>query len=253
MELPARQRSFYTKSPLVEVVCQLRFPTVLEIAEGLPAEFQRRIADDYPLLEVRELFHISGFPLEAPPSPIKSLAFDFYTEDRSSKATLTSSFLAITTNSYVRWEDFREQMSRLLGALVDIYRVKYFTRSGLRYQNIIRPDKLEIGTALPSDLLSDALIGPVIEFGSKLESHESVTEFQRSGGKNVCLRFAITNETEPESVAYVVDCDVYSQELFKADANALLQLLDSFNGEASHIFRWCIKQPLHEALGPEPC
>ena len=43
-----RERYLYRKRQLVEVICQLRFPTILSISAREPAEFQEGIRQDFP-------------------------------------------------------------------------------------------------------------------------------------------------------------------------------------------------------------
>jgi hypothetical protein len=40
---PPSSRVVYRRAPLIEVVCQLRFPTLLSIESKPPADFQERI------------------------------------------------------------------------------------------------------------------------------------------------------------------------------------------------------------------
>lgn len=42
------KRAKYKNCPLVEVIFQLRFPTILSINTKQPAEFQEKIRRDYP-------------------------------------------------------------------------------------------------------------------------------------------------------------------------------------------------------------
>ena len=42
------ERYQYARAPLVEVICQLRFPTILSIGAKEPAEFQEAIRKDFP-------------------------------------------------------------------------------------------------------------------------------------------------------------------------------------------------------------
>jgi len=48
---PESERVIYEKAPLVQVICQLRFPQILRIESQLPVEFQERIRDAFPILE----------------------------------------------------------------------------------------------------------------------------------------------------------------------------------------------------------
>ena len=42
------ERVRYAKPQLLEVICQLRFPTILSISAKEPAEFQELIRNEYP-------------------------------------------------------------------------------------------------------------------------------------------------------------------------------------------------------------
>ncbi len=46
--LSMEPRCRYGKSPLGEVICQLRFPEILSISAKLPVEFQEEIRGEYP-------------------------------------------------------------------------------------------------------------------------------------------------------------------------------------------------------------
>ena len=43
-----RDRYQYRKNQLLEVICQLRFPTILSISAREPADFQDAIRDEFP-------------------------------------------------------------------------------------------------------------------------------------------------------------------------------------------------------------
>ena len=40
------ERVIYNKNPLIEVVCQLRFPRILTISETQPTSFQEKVVDE---------------------------------------------------------------------------------------------------------------------------------------------------------------------------------------------------------------
>ena len=48
------ERFHYARSPLVEVICQLRFPTILSIGANEPAAFQEAIRKDFPKYMTRQ-------------------------------------------------------------------------------------------------------------------------------------------------------------------------------------------------------
>ena len=48
MLFSAHPRTQYRKAPAHEVICQLRFPTILSINTVEPADFQEAIREDFP-------------------------------------------------------------------------------------------------------------------------------------------------------------------------------------------------------------
>ena len=56
------ERYQYARAPLVEVICQLRFPTILSIGAKEPAEFQEAIRKDFrPYSQVSSRLPQSSF------------------------------------------------------------------------------------------------------------------------------------------------------------------------------------------------
>ena len=47
-------RCQYARSPLVEVICQLRFPSILSIGAKEPAEFQEAVRREFPRYAARQ-------------------------------------------------------------------------------------------------------------------------------------------------------------------------------------------------------
>ena len=48
MPFPKKDRIIFTKNPLTDVICQLRFPSILKIDTEVPAKFQDKIRDVFP-------------------------------------------------------------------------------------------------------------------------------------------------------------------------------------------------------------
>ncbi len=51
MPFPESERVVYGENPLVEVICQLKFPPILDISTAEPAAFQNKVRKLYPLYE----------------------------------------------------------------------------------------------------------------------------------------------------------------------------------------------------------
>ena len=145
MAFPDAERVIYDKNPLVEVICQLRFPPVLRIDVDPPAAFQERVRADYPFYELKSAVQ---FPAGVPPEIAQlvgaGLPFagqkwhEFASQDRAWDLKLSREFISLACRSYTRWEDFRQRLAGAFEALMTQYRPSFVTRIGLRYQDIIR-------------------------------------------------------------------------------------------------------------------
>jgi len=49
LRIPESPRVIYASNPLVDVICQVRFPRILRIDSELPVAFQEAIRDQFPL------------------------------------------------------------------------------------------------------------------------------------------------------------------------------------------------------------
>ena len=152
------QRFQYARSPLVEVICQLRFPAILTINTKEPAEFQEAVRHDFPRYAVRQEQRPpklvgAGTPnakLE-PQSPVAN--HSFISADGFWKLNLTKDFIALSTLRYTRWEDFALRLDKPLAQFIQVYEPAFFERIGLRYVNAVSKSRLGL-----TDLLWDDLI-----------------------------------------------------------------------------------------------
>ena len=67
---PSSPREIYEKAPLIQVVCQLRFPPVLRIESQIPADFQERIRARFPLFERNSPPLAAPLPIPAFPGAV---------------------------------------------------------------------------------------------------------------------------------------------------------------------------------------
>jgi len=261
---PDSQRVVYGSNPLIEVICQLRFPPILRIAAEPPAAFQEHIRNDYPLLSEK----FSEVNVEMPPGipePIvelvkgsmprrKLVGYDFVSADEQWKVSLTRDFLSLSTNHYVRWEHFREHLEGPLQALINVYAPVFFTRVGLRYQDLIRRSRLGLpeGTKW-SELIKPHIAGvhavPELEGAVEESLGQLLISLPNFQGK-VRVSYGIVQSVESNEKCFLIDSDYYTQERTKNDA--VDRILVYFNRQSGRLFRWCIEDRLQEAMEPRP-
>ena len=262
MLFPESERVLYQKNPLVEVICQLRFPTILRIREGQPADFQDIIRKDYPVYT--EQGPTVGIPPQLPkelasiieqinmPVPAGLSIHRFSTLDSKRFISLRSEFVALAETSYERWELFREEAIKAENALKKVYTPAFYSRIGLRYRDIISRHDLGLDDVGWQDLLKRDVIA---ELGDK-EVSDVITRIQTQvimgipdiPNGQITLNHGLIIPSESEEECYFIDAD-FSVER-KEGVNEPFEILDEFNRMAGKLFRWAITERLHNAMEP---
>ncbi|MGL6341617.1 MAG: TIGR04255 family protein, partial [Waterburya sp.] len=110
MKFPESKRVIYEQNPLIEVICQLQFPPILRISQQSPVEFQDRIRDDYPILElsIGNQFppEISNIMQQIGNSFAGNQTYIFKSEEFTWQLFLNQNSIALSTRKYKRYEEF---------------------------------------------------------------------------------------------------------------------------------------------------
>jgi len=257
MSFPESQRIVFRENPLVEVISQLSFPTILQIAAEPPVAFQERVREHYPIYErgdapalPSEVSRVlAEFPIQ--------LGFDavthrFSTEDRSRQIALTKDFVALTVNDYSRWEDFETALAEAKAALEEVYHPAFYLRIGLRYRDVVDRSRLALQDEPWSELLSTNMLGllgadPDIQRGIKAIRGEVLVALDDPPGASVRLIHGLFDQTEGEAQTYVVDADWFITE--RSNTDEVMGVLGRLNRQAGNLFRWAITPKLRDALG----
>lgn len=250
MEFPATDRVIYETNPLTEVVCQFRFPRLLAIDEGIPAQFQKALGQAYPFVETRDVLQ---FQLATEREALKRVHYDFHTEDRLCTVTLCSEFLAVKTAEYRRWEEFEGHIRAGLAALFKSYPIQIFTRLGLRYVNIISKKSLGLDGVMWTDLIRPSALGLLAESSIPIDDFSemtSATVLNLSGGGKATIRsYFRRNESDERGAVFSIDSDFFDDNPTRGADNAI-GTISRFNRESGRVFRWLIRDQLHDALKP---
>jgi uncharacterized protein (TIGR04255 family) len=260
MPFPDADRVLYEVNPLDEVICQIRFSPVLKIDTEPPANFQEDIRGEYPDYESKLPVRLSANI----PQPLAELfagelllggqkTHEFTSRDKIWKVSLTRNFVALTTNRYRRWDEFRRRLESAILALTRWYTIPYFTRVGLRYQDVIDRSVLGLEGVSWNELLNPAITGPlgdpkVTSDVLSLQTVAVVTLPDCDGKAQ--MKTSLVEHKETKEQAFLIDSDYFTEQ--QVELSDVLSRADCFNREARRFFRWCITDRLHQAMRPSP-
>lgn len=258
MPFPESARNIYNKNPLEQVICQLRFPPILRIESEPPAAFQERVRKDYPLFqEKRGTADAMGLPPELEkilsrdlPIRLNEVNYEFTSADEIWKLNLAREFLALTTCKYENWGMFRDRFGVALSALIEEYKPPFFDRVGLRYRDVIRRSELGLDGVAWSELLNPHIAGELCSpaIASEIQAASHTVAVRLEGSSHVRIRHGLARRKGLDEECYLIDSDFFSEE--RVETSHATELLDYFKKQAARLFRWSIRDRLHEAMGP---
>ena len=255
------ERCVYRKNQLVEVVCQLRFPTILSVGAREPVDFQDAIRQIFPRYVQRQdllppkVTNIPGQPPRVEPQkPVTN--HQFLTADGKYRINLTQNFIALTCSAYTCWEDFARMMDKPLASFIKIYAPAYFERVGLRYLNAISRRDLDLEGTPWKDLLEPQYLGLLASEDVPESAFARCTQdvdVSIPGGCRLKLHVGPgmlkrgTDDSDKE-VKLILDLDVYMA------GNVPVKLaagsMQTVHAQAGSIFRDAITDTLHDAMEP---
>ena len=254
-----RERTIYRNNQLIEVICQLRFPTILSISAREPADFQEGIRQDFPQykrLQEQPAPKVTGAPGNMRVEEAQPIVnYQFLTQDGRWKVNLTNSFIALATPAYTRWEDFAAKLDLILAQFIPIYKPAYFERVGLRFINAISRKALDLEGVPFRELIEPAYLGLLAEDDVNEQSFARSgqdVELQISGGCRVKLHagpgMLQRRGVKDEEVKFILDNDVFM--LGKLPMNQCAAALQTVHIQADRIFAGAITDRLHEVMDP---
>jgi uncharacterized protein (TIGR04255 family) len=258
---PKHRRVVYKRNPLSEVICQLRFPTILRIGTNDIAIFQDSIRREYPLYESKEAaIEFLNVPQEFSaifdkmsfPSPSIN-THRFLSQNKKRFIALSRDFLAYSDTDYQRWEDFKDKVGNAEQALQDNFKPAFYSRIGLRYKDVINPQVLGFTNLKWSDLLQPHIIGELGDVNISSDISEIMTQtaikIDDIPGSQVTLRHGLLKESTTKSMSYLIDADFSIAQT--EETHGTVDVLEAFHGLAGRLFRWAITDYFHKALEPE--
>ena len=250
LNFPTVEDIHLAHAPLREVICQVRFPTILRIAHEEPAEFQERIRARFPALEVESGVVIEMEKLK-PGGRVgfRPPVYRFHNRDRTCTVSLAPDFYALSTTAYRHWADFADHLAYAADAIQEVYAIPYATRIGLRYINILDATFTDSGAfddvlhllrdELTVMLKTDAILSPELA----MQRIQATTD-----GDRFTFRYGLIHEGTPPEPKFVLDFDLYAEG--NIDLDDLLPRCDRYHRVIYNAFRWCIADGKLAVLQP---
>jgi len=252
------ERVIYKKNPVINAICQFRFPSILKIDSEIPVEFQNKIIKRFPLYNEKiEITHQFGLP--STPDLLSQLSskstsqknHEFLTEENHFKINLTRNFITLSTSKYEKWETFLGALTFVLSQFNEIYSPPYFSRIGLRYIDVFKKSSLNLTDKKWMDLIKPEFLGLLSsDCCDNIESYESTSEIKLADNISmVRLVTSLVKDPENNEVFFMADSDFYNtQKSVYCDSWEKLNFL---HDRATRLIRCIIKEDLHLAMEPE--
>ena len=264
MLFSSHPRTHYKNAPAHEVICQLRFPTILTINTTEPADFQEAIRDEFPRYSRRQenaAPKVTGLggpnPKVEQQPPI--INYNFLSEDGRWKLNLTRDFIALSTLSYTGWEDFAHHLDKLLATFIQMYKPAYFQRVGLRYVNVFSRKRLGLEGEKWSDLIAPAYVGPLCEPDVREDQFVNCSSDLQLKPDSSCLvkihtgmgQLRTNNPNAPQDpeVKFIFDMDLAMGG--NVPCTLAAGALETLHGHGTRFFEGALTDQLRNAMCPD--
>jgi len=259
MNLPEQARVIYQHNPLIEVIAQLRFPTILKIANQQPVDFQDNIRFDYPIFESQNLqipVEISNLIPQFNSNFNSGCTYFFKSEDLRWQLSLNKDSLTLATTKYERYEDFIERLKNAVGFFEKIYNPSSYSRLGLRYRDLIIRSKLNIEQQEWSKLIPEYIASELHtpEIANAIQGFVKNIQLNTDFGQVIFNHGLVTVkdiEKGVDETAYLLDTDFFIEDRIER-GEEVWNIFHKSNHTARNLFRWSITDELHRAMRPQP-
>lgn len=248
------------RAPLVRVIAQVRFPTILSIRNPEEvATFQEKIRRAYPILnqeQVRRVALNADYPASAPTIQ-EDVVWRFDDRNRKWRVSLATDFVALETTSYDNRQDFLTRLRSITEAVETTMNPQEAFRLGVRYiDRITGPALQDISKLIRREVLGVSLC-PI---GEAAETALTQTQFRaEEGSLQARWGFLPANGTidpgtlEPiHEPSWILDLDMSSSAPLDFSADLLGNMSERFAQRVYSVFRWMVTADFLRFYGGQP-
>ena len=252
------------RAPLVKVIAQIRFPTILTILHpDKVAAFQEELRDVYPNLNKEQAYQVD---LDADQAPQISGDLIWRLSERgqspSWRVSLSTGFVALETTAYKNRTDFHKRLKRVVSSLEETFHPAEVNRLGIRYIDQLKGDavnrihdliKPEVLGILKPTLTSPMAISQATENVFTQAIFQAQEGFITGRWGNIAPNTTYApNLLDPiQEPSWVLDLDMFTQETQPFKCAKLINVGKSFSDRIYSIFREMITDEFLEFYGGE--
>lgn len=220
----AEADEIFPRNNLAQVVCELRFPVILDLMESLPHGFQKDLRNSFPHYNRNWVLEFEPGAVDATREP----RYEFLTRDKQWKVSLRPTAISLETLNYQSFSEFQGSLEAMFDAAKTNLDLLFFTRVGLRYINKIPAvdDSTDWTHWINPRLLAPLQLeqfGSPSRFWQELNGtvHNATSYYLRHG-------YGVSDRAE-----YIIDIDI---SLEGVEINSALDEITKFRSIAKRIF-----------------
>jgi uncharacterized protein (TIGR04255 family) len=243
---------------LAQVLCQIRFSTVLRInQDDAVIAFQEAIRQTYPRYAKQQAMAMLITPQGVQQQPAPAAQHRFDDSDGIFTAILTPDFVALETSRYADIDDFVSRVVALAETVEEHYAPAEIQRVGLRFINELRltsaDPKAEMREAVTPALLgasgADELVGAVTGAQQILElSGDDSRMLVRHGlhlqGGTTVDPLGQPQQSNPRLAPpfYLMDIDAFAERSVRYSIDGIETTVREFNDDIRSFFAWGVRE-----------
>lgn len=244
-------------APLVSVIAQVRFPTLLTVRNpDRVASLQEAIRDRYPHLERQDIptiMVVSGGTPNPVGDPVVHWRFADDAANFKWRVSLSQDFIALETRAYESRQNFMERLETILQTLEETLAPTHMMRFGMRYIDQVKGEPMaRIDTLLRKEVLGVApCAGPdarqvITEFAAPAEPGELLARWGRLPA-NMTVDPNLLPAISEDS--WLIDLDVSRVGQLAFDAKEIVETARSAAERVYAVFRWMVTEEFLKAYG----
>jgi uncharacterized protein (TIGR04255 family) len=245
------------EAPLISVIAQVRFPTLLTVpvAERIIG-FQEAIRDRYPYLNrdyVPTIVVMSGGSLNPMGESVVHWRFADDETNYKWRVTLSTEFIALETRAYESRKNFLGRLETIVQTLEDTLAPTHITRLGIRYVDQIKGAPVsQIETLLRKEVLGVAcsMGADATQLLTQLTVAAEPGELVARWGKLPAKMTIDPNAVPPiGEESWLIDLDVSRSVAMPFETKAIVETAGLAAERVYAVFRWMVTNQFLKTYG----